>query len=246
VPIPNAVTNADSWDVFVPYSGLHLASVAACLALIAVLALLGRHLSKPAVKRLRQTMAAFAVAVWATYNIAWNWNGLDSRTGLPLHICDLGGLLAPFALLTLNRWLRATLYFWAIALTTQAFIQPTLTLGPTSILFWCFWLAHTIILGYAIYDLAVLRFRPDWSDFGRASLVTLGYVAVIMPINIWLGANYAYIGNPASEKSIPPFVAALGPWPQRVVAVAGLVGLAFVLALLPWRLRARVLARSGA
>jgi len=91
-----------------------------------------------------------------------------------------------------------------------------------------------------------LGFRPDWSDFRRASLVTLGYLAVVMPINLWLGANYAYIGNPASENSIPPFVAALGPWPQRVVIVAGLVGLAFVLALLPWRLRARALARSGA
>ena len=246
MPISNAATTAGSWGVFVPYSGLHLASVAVCFALIAALVLLGQHSAAPAEKRLRRAMAGFAIAVWVIYNVAWNWNGIDVRTGLPLHICDLGGLLAPLVLLTLNRWLRATLYFWAIALTTQAFIQPTLTLGPTSILFWCFWIAHTIILGYAVYDLAVLRFRPDWSDFVRASLVTLGYLAVIMPINIWLGSNYAYIGNPASEKSIPPFVAALGPWPQRVVIVAGLVGLAFVLALLPWRLRARVLARSGA
>lgn len=244
MPITNPVSQAGPWDVFDPYSGLHLVSVAVCFALIAALVLLGRRLSKPAERRLRQAMAAFAIAVWTGYNIAWNWNGIDPRDGLPLHICDLGGLLAPFALLTLNRWLRATLYFWAIALTSQAFIQPTLTYGPTSFLFWFFWGAHSIIFGYAIYDLAVLRFRPDWSDFGRASAVSLGYFAVIMPINIWLGANYAYIGNPASAKSIPPFVAALGPWPERVVIIAGLVGLAFLLALLPWLVRARVLARS--
>ncbi len=246
MPISIAVANAGSWSVFVPYGGLHLASVAVCLALIMALVLLGRRLSKTSERRLRQAMAAFALAIWAAYNIAWNWNGIDPSSGLPLHICDLGGLLAPFALLTLNRWLRATLYFWAFALTTQAFIQPTLAVGPTSILFWCFWIAHTIIFGYAVYDLSVLGFRPDWSDFRRASLVTLGYVSVVMPINIWLGANYAYIGNPVSEKSIPPFVAALGPWPQRVVIVACLAGLAFVLVLLPWRLRARALARSGA
>jgi hypothetical integral membrane protein (TIGR02206 family) len=244
VPISSAVTQAGRWDVFVPYSGLHLVSVAVCLALIVALVLLGRRSSKPAERRLRKAMAAFAMAVWAIYNTTWNWNGIDPRSGLPLHICDLGGLLAPFALLTLNRWLRATLYFWATALTTQAFIQPTLTYGPTSFFFWCFWIAHTIIFGFAIYDLAVLRFRPDWSDFGRASAVTLGYLAVIMPINIWLGANYAYIGNPASEKAIPPFVAALGPWPDRVIIIAALVGVAFLLALLPWRLRARALARS--
>lgn len=240
----HSAATAGYWDVFVPYSGMHLVSVAVCLALIAALVLLGRQLSKLAERRLRQAMAAFAIAVWALYNIVWNWNGIDPQIGLPLHICDIGGLLAPFALLTLNRWLRATLYFWAIALTTQAFIQPTLTLGPTSFLFWCFWISHTIILGYAIYDLAVLRFRPNWSDFRRAAVVTLSYVAIVLPINIMLGANYAFIGNPASEKSIPPFVAALGPWPQRVVIVAALVGVAFLLALLPWRWRARVLARQ--
>lgn len=244
MPITNPVSQAGRWDVFIPYSGLHLVSVVACFALIAALVLLGRRLNETAERRLRQAMAVFAIAMWAAYNIAWNWNGIDARTGLPLHICDLGGLLAPAAMLTLNRWLRATLYFWAIALTSQAFIQPTLTYGPTSFLFWCFWIAHTIIFGYAIYDLTVLRFRPDWGDFGRASLVTLGYLAVIMPIDIWLGANYGYIGNPASAKAIPPFVAALGPWPERVIIIAGLVGLAFLLALLPWLVRARVLARS--
>ncbi len=243
MPISTA-TQSGPWDAFIPYTGLHLLSVAVCLALIAGLALLGRRLGKPAERRLREAMAGFAIAVWTTYNVAWNWNGIDLAGGLPLHVCDIGGLLAPFALLTLNRWLRATLYFWAMALTSQAFIQPTLTYGPTSLLFWCFWIAHTIIFGYAIYDLAVLRFRPDWSDFRRASLVTLGYVATVLPINIWLGANYAYIGNPASPNALPPFVAALGPWPERVAIVAALVGIAFLLALLPWRLRARALARS--
>lgn len=244
MPITNSVSQAGRWDVFVPYSGLHLLSVVICSAVIATLVLLGRRLSKAVEPRLRWAMAAFAFTVWVAYNIAWNWKGIDPQTGLPLHICDVGGLLAPLALLTLNRWLRATLYFWAIALTSQAFIQPTLTYGPASFLFWCFWIAHTVIFGYAIYDLVVLRFRPDWSDFGRACLVTLGYLAVIMPIDVSLGANYGYIGNPASAKEIPPFVAALGPWPGRVVTIAVLVGLAFLLALLPWRLRARAGAGS--
>lgn len=244
MPITTTVSQAGRWDVFVPYSGLHLLSVAACFAMIAALVLLGRRLSATTEPRLRWAMALFAFMVWGAYNIAWNWKGIDPQNGLPLHICDIGGLLAPLALLTLNRWLRATLYFWAMALTSQAFIQPTLTYGPTSFLFWCFWIAHTIIFGYAIYDLAVLRFRPDWSDFGRASVVTLGYVAVVLPIDVSFGANYGYVGNPALAKDIPPFVAALGPWPERVVIIAGLVGLAFLLALLPWRLRARALARS--
>ena len=239
-----SVTPVGRWDVFAPYSGLHLVSVLACFAVIAGLVVIGRHLSPPAEKQLRWGLAIFALTVWVVYNIAWNWNGIDFRFGLPLHICDVSEVLAPLALVTQNRWLRATLYFWAMALTTQAFIQPTLTFGPASILFWCFWIAHTIILGYAIYDLVVLHFRPDWSDYRRAATVSLAYVALILPINLALDANYAYIGNPSPPVAIPPFITALGPWPGRVIIVIALIAIAFVIVLLPWRIAARLMARG--
>ena len=47
------------------------------------------------------------------------------------------------------------------ALTLQAFVQPALTAGPASLVFWAFWTAHTIIAACAVYDLAVLGFRPE-------------------------------------------------------------------------------------
>ncbi len=231
--------NQAGWDVFAPYGGLHVVSVIACLCVIAAVVMIGRRLDKRGERSLRYALSAFAISVSVLYNVAWNWNGIDPVTGLPLHICDIGGLIAPLALITLNRWLRATLYFWAIALTTQAFIQPTLTFGPSVALYWFFWIAHTVILGAAIYDIVVLRFRPDWSDFGRACAVTLGWLAVVMPINILFDANYGFIGDPKAKELIPPFVAALGPWPERVVVISALVGLGFLLALLPWRLAAR-------
>ena len=238
--LADALTSTGRWDQFAPFTGLHLVTVTICLAVITVLVLIGRSLPNQSERRLRLAMAVFAIAEWTIYNTAWNWSGIDLRSGLPLHICDIGGLLAPFALITQNRWLRATLYFWAFALTTQAFVQPTLTAGPSLWLFWCFWTSHTIILGYAIYDLAVLRFRPSGGDLGRATAVSIGYFAVVMPVNVVLSANYAFIGNPASAKEIPPFVAALGPWPARVLIIMALVMLAFLIALLPWRLRRRV------
>jgi hypothetical integral membrane protein (TIGR02206 family) len=234
------------FDVFAPYGSLHLVTVAVCFAAIAALVMLGRSLSEAGEKRLRRSLVAFAFVEWGVYNVAWHWGGIDMMAGLPLHICDVGGLIAPLALLSQRRWLRATLYFWAFALTTQAFIQPTLTQGPTSILFWCFWTAHSIIFGYAVYDIAVLGFRPDWSDFRRAAGFTLAYVAVVFVVNVALGSNYAYVGNPADPALIPPFVALLGPWPARVAVMAALAGLGFVLVLLPWRLRGKSVAEAEA
>jgi len=229
VPAPDAL------DGFAPFGMVHLLTVCACAALLVAIALLGRPLrGTPREWRVRQALAIIALAYWAAYNTWWNWGGMDVTTGLPLQACDVSGLAAPFALLTLSRWLRATLYFWAVAFATQAFIQPTLTQGPAHLVFWFFWAAHTIIIGCAIYDLAVLGFRPGWSDFARAALAAFGWAALALAVDIRLGANYGYIGNPPAGVKIPPLVAAFGPWPERLVIIAALAALAFLLALAPW------------
>jgi|SRR5208282_1868874 len=236
---PLGLVAAGEWDVFVPYSGLHLLVLAVCAVLIAAPSLLGRALHKDSEMALRRALAGLAVGYWLAYATWWNWHGLDPRTGLPLQICDLNGLVAPFALITGQRWARATLYFWTSALTLQAFIQPALTAGPASPVFWAFWAAHTIIATCAVYDIAVLGFRPGWRDLGRAMAVSAVYVALVVPLDLRLGANYGYLGNPAAANEIPPFVAALGPWPQRAIILVALAACGFVVVLVPWLIVAR-------
>ncbi len=233
-------------DVFVPYSWLHAFAVAVCALLIAAPTMLGRALRRDGEAALRRTLALLAVCYWLAYNIWWNSHGVDLRTGLPLHICDVNGLMAPLALLTGWRWARATLYFWTSALTLQAFIQPALAAGPASLVFWAFWTAHTIIAACAVYDLAVLGFRPGWDDLGRALAVSAVYVVLVAPLNLCLGSDYGFIGNPAADIAIPPFVNALGPWPQRAIILVALAAFGFLVVLLPWRIVARsTLCRPG-
>ena len=125
--------------------------------------------------------------------------------------------MAPLALLTRLALGAGHLYFWTAALTLQAFIQPALTAGPASPVFWAFWIAHTIIAACAVYDIVVLGFRPTWRDLGRAIIASAVYVAVVMPVDSGLGANYGFVGNPADPSEVPPFVDALGPWPLRAI-----------------------------
>ena len=223
-------------EIFVPYTGLHAFAVAVCALLIAAPAALGRNLRQDREVLLRRFLAALAVAYWIAYTTWWNWHGLDWRTGLPLQLCDVNGLIAPFALLIGLRFARATLYFWTSALTLQAFIQPALTLGPGSLVFWAFWAAHTVIAACAVYDIVVRGFRPDWGDLGRALIISAVYVAVVVPVNHWLGADYGFIGNPAAETEVPPFVLMLGPWPQRAIILLAMAAVGFVIVLLPWRI----------
>jgi hypothetical integral membrane protein (TIGR02206 family) len=233
----------DGWHHFSPFGGVHALMVIGCALAIAAPSLLGRGLSKTTEPILRRALAALAVAYWLFYVIWWNWHGIDWREGLPLHVCDVNGLIAPYALLSQQRWARATLYFWTAALTTQAFIQPALYAGPASLVFWAFWAAHTVITACAVYDIAVLGFRPGWADLGRAALASFAYAALVVPVNAWLGGDYGYVGNPAPDISVPPFVLMLGPWPQRAIILAALVPLGFVVVLLPWLL---VRKRKGA
>jgi hypothetical integral membrane protein (TIGR02206 family) len=224
-------------DTFVPFGALHAVAVVVCALLVALVVAAGRTLSgHPAETTLRRSLAAFALCYWVAYAVGWNWNGIDVYAGLPLHLCDFNAPVAPLALLTGRRWLRATLYFWTFTLTSQAFIQPELHRGPAHLAFWAFWAGHTIIMTCAVYDLVVLRFRPDWSDLRRVMVVSAAYAAFILPVNLMLGTNYGFIGNPAPDKPLPPFIDAMGPWPGRAVIVMGLAAIGFVLALAPWRI----------
>jgi len=230
------LVSAGAWDRFVPYSGLHLVTVCVCVLAVAALAGAGRALPDADKMALRRTLGIFGIVYWVSYNIWWNRHGLDLPYGLPLHVCDLNGLIAPLALVTLNRWLRATAYFWTFALTTQAFIQPTLTTGPAGATFWWLWAQHTIILACAVYDLSVLGFRPNWRDLGRVYAVSAIYLAMVIPVNLEFSANFGFLGNPPPPARIPPFVDALGPWPLRALIIVALAAVGFALLELPWRL----------
>jgi hypothetical integral membrane protein (TIGR02206 family) len=225
-------------DRFVAYSGLHFVAVGVCCLVVAGMAAAGRALRAEHELGLRRALGVVGLAYWLSYNLWWNRNGIDWTSGLPLQLCDINGAIAPLALWTSQRWLRAVLYFWGFALTTQAFIQPALGFGPATLLFWFFWAQHTIILGYAVFDVAAFGFRPTWRDLGKSYGAGAIYLAVVVPLNLILGADYGYLGNLAPEQ-IPPFVAALGPWPARAVAVVALAAIACALVELPWLFRGR-------
>ena len=234
--LPQIVVSPVHWDVFAPYGALHLVTALVCLLVIAAVTAAGRKLRANHKTAFCRAIGIFGLAYWVAYNVWWMRQARDLAVALPLHICDLNGVIAPLMLLTHNRWLRATCYFWTFALTTQAFIQPELVFGPSRVEFWWFWVQHTIILGCAVVDIVVLGFRPDWRDLARACVASAIYVLAVVPVNVLLGSNYGYIGDPPPPARIPPFIDALGPWPLRAVIVVILAAVGFVVVLLPWRL----------
>jgi hypothetical integral membrane protein (TIGR02206 family) len=152
---------------------------------------------------------------------------------LPVHVCDIAALLGPLVMLCQMPppWMRSLLYFAGIGLCTQAFITPTLHEGPADPQFWCFWSGHYCILIPALYELLVRRWRPTWRHWGIAIGLSLGYLAVMFPLDAMFHWNYGFLGQARQPGTM---IEVLGSWPRRVPIIVGLVVLAYTLMMLPW------------
>jgi hypothetical integral membrane protein (TIGR02206 family) len=233
------VTVPDWIEHFEPFSAVHAATVVLSALLWLLLTRTALRLRGGAREGAwRRGLAGVLLGVWLAVNCPQLLPAYYvASENLPLHPCDLVGLLAPYAIWTRRRLAYAVLYFWGIGFTLQAILTPELSDGPGSPWFWAFWLPHAAIFGAAVYIVVVEGFVPTWRDCLRAYQVALLYLALLVPFNLATGFNYGYLGraNPRTASLLDLF----GPWPWRLIVLAALTALGFVLLQLPWALRAR-------
>ena len=190
----------------------------------------------------RRFVVGFAItgAIVSVLVIAWwlrpaNFNWQES---LPLHMCDLAGIIAPVALLTRVRWPRTLLHFWGVGLCSQWVCTPVANAGPQKIEFWISFVLHASILGSAACDVIVRGYRPTWRDWRLAILAGVGYVLVVLPLDIMIGANYGYVGD--TRPKAPTIVDHLGPWPLRILWVCLLGTATLTLVQAAWAVLRRI------
>jgi hypothetical integral membrane protein (TIGR02206 family) len=204
---------------------------AAGTAALVVLRRRWRETPRAAVLDRSLAVGCFVAWVWvqAFGLLPWRY---EAAKALPLHVCDLAGLVAPPMLWTGWRPLRTVCYFWGIGLSTQGFIQPDLQQGPNDPSFWAFWVGHVAVVGTALYDVAARGYRPTWRDYGVAVVTLAAYVAVVLPLDIVTGFNYGYVGR--GKPGQPSVVDFLGPWPGRLLVISALAAAVLALMVLPW------------
>lgn len=218
-------------DRFQAFTLLHGLAVAGVAALTMTAVRLSR--SGAGGERALRTAGGAFVAIWFAVHGWWLLPPrLDPATTLPLQLCHLTALAAGFYFAREIAALRPLLYFWGFGLCTQALFTPTLEEGPTTHVFWYFWLSHGVIIAAAVHALAVGKYRPTWRDCGRAIVAVVIYGAMVLPVNLVLGANYGFLG--ATKPAQPTLVDALGPWPGRLAVIVLLVAGVMALLMLPW------------
>jgi len=217
-------TTLPTWfNSFTPYTAQHAVCSGLCLGLIALASVLGRRWRGGEREvRLRTFLAGLALMSQLLMVLYWlEPHRRDLSESLPLHLCDIAGLLVPVAMLLPirapgGRLARCLIVFWGLGLSSQAFIQPTLEQGASSLAFWFYWVQHAFIVGAGVYFLAT-GLRPGWADLTKAAAVNTLLFAAVLPLNIRTGWNYMFIGDVPPETV--PIFRILGPWPVRAVMI---------------------------
>ncbi|MBE9070690.1 TIGR02206 family membrane protein [Leptolyngbya cf. ectocarpi LEGE 11479] len=193
---------------------------------------LHHHRTKQLTK-LEKGLATVYILLWSMFHGWWLLPpNFEPASSLPIHICDIVGLVMPLSLIWRKRCLIALLYFWGLGFSLQGLLTPDLQMGLLSPLFWLFWFYHATIVGTAVYMIIVHRFRPTRRDYRWAVKAGLIYFACVFPINAIFGLNYGYLGN--QQPGQPSLIDWLGPWPWRVGIMVALAWVGMTLLLVPW------------
>jgi hypothetical integral membrane protein (TIGR02206 family) len=218
---------------FEPYGASHAAAAAIGVAGAVGVVVLGRRVSgRPVEKRVSRGFAVLLAAFTIPLQIRqWLPAEFDIGTSIPLQICDLAWMVAVHALWTKDRRTSALLYYWALTLSVQAVITPTLGRDFPDPDFVMYWAMHLMTIWAALYLTFGLGVRTDWRCFRFSVLWTVLWVVVTMTFNAFTGTNYGYL---ARKPDVSTPLDLFGPWPLYVVVLVVIVLVGWALITWPW------------
>jgi hypothetical integral membrane protein (TIGR02206 family) len=202
---------------FIPYSTSHIVVLLSILAMSSFFPLLIKRMAS---ERLSRIVAVSLGVILLLSKILEPFFRLASfgswREDLPLHLCDIGGILTGILLINRSYFLYEINYFWALGGTALAVLTPELRNGFPHVDFYFYFITHGLIIVGAIFATVVFNYRPTLKSIWRTFLVTVGYAAIIAPVNWLLGTNYLYLCGKPTTRTLFDY---LGPWPWYLLSL---------------------------
>ncbi|GAB3710648.1 TIGR02206 family membrane protein [Corynebacterium nasicanis] len=179
-------------------------------------------------------------------SVAWGlWDlrpsVFDIQRSLPLQLSDLARLTTSLALITGDwRWIAPT-YYWGLTLNVQSLLTPDLSYAVDPRLeYHMYWLLHGAVLIAPIALVWGRGHRPTWAWYRYTWLLSLGWMATTMLVNVATDSNYGYLNGTPPGRSL---LDVMGPWPTYLAVGCGALGVVWAGMTWPWgRLRR---SRSG-
>jgi hypothetical integral membrane protein (TIGR02206 family) len=220
---------------FAAYGPSHW-TVLAVLALgAALLVWLGRRQSDAQARLLSRTMGSL-ILVLLCAAMAYDLRHPTIAGLVPLQLCDMAELVTAYALWTQRRWAYVLLYYWGLALSTQALLTPDLGAADfPGHVFLSFFSLHLLTVWSAVYLTWGRGMRPTWRSYRFAVMTTLAWMALTIAFNTVAKTNFGYLnGKPPTASLLDLF----GPWPVYLLTAIVVVVIVWALMTWPWK-RAR-------
>lgn len=220
-------------DRFETYGASHLSVVALGVVGALVLVAVGRshrgeQTERPFGRAFAVTILAFTIPLQI---LSWVRFDGDAVYALPLQLCDLASLAAPYALWTQRRWAVGLTYFWGLTLTTQAVVTPDLTRDFPDPVFITFWGMHLLVVWAACYLTWGIGLAPRWREYRVTVAVTAVWAVALFSFNAATGTNYGYLNEkPAAASALD----LLGEWPWYLVSEVAIILAVWALLTWPW------------
>ena len=155
---------------------------------------------------------SLTVIAFHAYQISFE--SYNFKSDLPLYFCSLMALLIPIFTFYRRYWMFEILVFWIIGGTLQGVITPDIKDGFPSFDYFRYWIAHLGLLTIIFYFIFVFKMRPKLKSLFKSFLALQMYVALIMVINYFLGANYFYLNQKPESASLLDY---FGEWPYYIL-----------------------------
>jgi hypothetical integral membrane protein (TIGR02206 family) len=193
---------------------------------------LGRRATSDAEKRkIALYMCLVGVVAWIWCNVVMFGTGQGKAgTALPFHLCYFLNFLFPILYWTHRTHWLDWLYPIVMAGCLQAFITPDLTQSFPHYISVRYWLVHTALIQSMLYAILVYGFRPTAKGILKCFLFMNAYALFVTPINLVFDTNFLYVREPAKGSAME----LMGPWPQYLIVIEGLMLVLFTVVYLPF------------
>lgn len=216
---------------FIAYGDSHLVVMFFSLLLLALILTASKKLSSEKnllISRCLTLILALSVVVYTIFELALGRFSIVED--LPLSLCNLFALVAPFTLWNPKQKYFEPIYFLVMAGTFQAIVTPDLYYDYPAYEFFKYWITHVGLVLLMIHCMVCFALYPTAMGIVKTFGWLNVYVVMLFPINHLLDANYFYLIAKPINPSILDF---FGPWPVYILVAEILAMGFFAIALVP-------------
>ena len=200
---------------FIAYGDSHLVVMFFSLLLLALILTASKKLSSEKnllISRCLTLILALSVVVYTIFELALGRFSIVED--LPLSLCNLFALVAPFTLWNPKQKYFEPIYFLVMAGTFQAIVTPDLYYDYPAYEFFKYWITHVGLVLLMIHCMVCFALYPTAMGIVKTFGWLNVYVVMLFPINHLLDANYFYLIAKPINPSILDF---FGPWPVYIL-----------------------------